>query len=58
MNIKAETFSAQDMIKSRFTHHEALTELEDLMNEIFIRRVEQVPAVPYVSPSYLSVKWI
>lgn len=49
MGVKAETFSAQDMIKSRFTNHEALTELEDLMNEIFIRRAEHVPGIPYVA---------
>jgi hypothetical protein len=37
------------MIKSRFTQHDALTELEDLMNEIFRRRADNVPAVPWVS---------
>lgn len=47
---QAETFSAQDMIKSRFTHHEALTELEDLMNDIFIRRADHAPAIPCVTP--------
>jgi mediator of RNA polymerase II transcription subunit 12 len=46
---KAETFSAQDMIKSRITQHGALAELEDLMNEIFSRRADHVPAMPYVS---------
>lgn len=46
--IKAETFSAHDMIKSRFAHHDALTELEDLMNEIFSRRAEHTPSIPCV----------
>ena len=37
------------MIKSRITQHGALAELEDLMNEIFSRRADHVPAMPYVS---------
>lgn len=39
------------MIKSRFANHDALTELEDLMNEIFARRVEHLPPIPCVNPS-------
>jgi mediator of RNA polymerase II transcription subunit 12 len=37
------------MIKARITQHGALAELEDLMNEIFSRRADHVPAMPYIS---------
>lgn len=46
--LKAETFSAQEAVKTRLSQKNALSELEDLMDEIFVHRAEQVPAIPCV----------
>jgi mediator of RNA polymerase II transcription subunit 12 len=51
---KAETFSAQDTIHNRFIAGDALPELENLMNQVFARRAEQlnpIPCVPYKNHS-------
>lgn len=45
---QAETFSAQEMVQARFSQPDALVDLEELMNEIFTRRADRVPTIPYV----------
>jgi len=47
-NKKADTFSTQDTIRNRFVSGNALSELEDLMNQVFIRRAEQLTPIPCV----------
>ncbi|KAI0068850.1 hypothetical protein BV25DRAFT_1904185 [Artomyces pyxidatus] len=44
--VSAETWGAQDLVKNRFSFENAVSELEDLMNQIFARRAEAVPAIP------------
>ncbi|PCH43895.1 hypothetical protein WOLCODRAFT_138657 [Wolfiporia cocos MD-104 SS10] len=46
LSVPAETYSQQDSIKNSLIYENAVTELEDLMNMIFARRAENVPAVP------------
>lgn len=38
------------MVQARFSQPDALTDLEELMNEIFIRRADRVPTIPYATP--------
>jgi hypothetical protein len=45
-NDQAETFSAQDIIHNRLVNDNALSELEDLMNQVFARRVEHASPIP------------
>jgi len=51
---QAETFSAQETINARLVYDNALTELEDLMNQVFIRRAEHISPIPYVPLHNLS----
>ncbi|CCM03316.1 uncharacterized protein FIBRA_05444 [Fibroporia radiculosa] len=46
LSVPAETYSAQDTIKNSLLHNNAISELEDLMRQIFVRRAESVPAIP------------
>lgn len=46
MFCQAETYSAQDSLRKRLMQENALFELEDLMNQIFIRKAESLPAIP------------
>lgn len=43
---QAETYSASDNIRNRLIHENALSELEELMNQIFVRKAESIPPVP------------
>ena len=45
---QAGTFTAQEVVTKRL-HEDAMSGLEDLMNQIFARRAEAVPAIPSVS---------
>ena len=47
--VQAESYSAQDNVRNRITHENGLSDLEDLMSQIFARRAENVPAIPYVA---------
>ncbi|KAI0045300.1 hypothetical protein FA95DRAFT_1495630 [Auriscalpium vulgare] len=42
----SSTWGAQDLVKNRFNYENAVSELEDFMNQIFARRAELVPAIP------------
>ncbi|THH13392.1 hypothetical protein EW146_g6819 [Bondarzewia mesenterica] len=42
---KAETYTAQEVVNKRF-YENAVSDLEDLMNQIFSRRAEAVPVIP------------
>ncbi|CAL1707851.1 unnamed protein product [Somion occarium] len=44
--VSAETLSARETVQERLTTENALEDLEDLMNQIFARRVETSPPVP------------
>ncbi|KAH9858392.1 hypothetical protein C2E23DRAFT_767676 [Lenzites betulinus] len=44
--IPAEHYSQQHEIRKRLMHDDALSALEDVMNQIFARRAETVPAIP------------
>ncbi|OCH91787.1 hypothetical protein OBBRIDRAFT_752537 [Obba rivulosa] len=44
--VPAETYSAQDNVKSRLMHENALQELEELMDQIFTRRSDSAPPIP------------
>jgi len=46
---KVETFSAQAMINEKLHSAETLSKLEQLMNEVFIRRAERIPPIPFVT---------
>ena len=46
MLAQAETYSAQDSVRKRLMQENALSELEELMNQIFTRKAESVPAIP------------
>jgi hypothetical protein len=46
---KVETFSAQAMINEKLHSTETLLKLEQLMNEVFIRRAERIPLIPSVT---------
>ena len=48
---QAETWSASDNIKSQLLHDNAVSELEDLMNQIFARRTENVAQIPCILSS-------
>ncbi|KAL6308224.1 hypothetical protein BKA93DRAFT_726196 [Sparassis latifolia] len=48
--VLAETLSLQDNVRHCLVHENAISELEDLMNQIFARRAENVPPVP--APSF------
>jgi len=41
-----ETFSAQTMINEKLNSPDTLSKLEQLMNEVFIRRADRIPAIP------------
>ncbi|KAI0093156.1 hypothetical protein BDY19DRAFT_989824 [Irpex rosettiformis] len=43
--VPLETYSAQDSFHTRLVSENALVELQDLMNQIFVRKVEDLPAV-------------
>lgn len=43
---QAETYSAQDSVRKRLMQEDALSELEDLMNQIFVRKAETLPPIP------------
>ncbi|PIL34102.1 hypothetical protein GSI_03813 [Ganoderma sinense ZZ0214-1] len=45
-SVPAETYSAQDSIRKRLMQENALSELEDLMNQVFARKAESVPGIP------------
>lgn len=49
---KVETFSAQAMINEKLHSAETLPKLEQLMNEVFIRRAERIPLIPFVISGY------
>ncbi|RDX50110.1 hypothetical protein OH76DRAFT_1402976 [Lentinus brumalis] len=44
--VPAETYSAQDSVRKRLMQEDALGELEDLMNQIFARKVDTIPPIP------------
>ncbi|KAF8972899.1 hypothetical protein BDZ97DRAFT_2053658 [Flammula alnicola] len=44
--VSVETFSAQAMINESLNSRETLTKLEQLMNDVFIRRADRIPPVP------------
>ena len=46
---QVETFSAQAMINEKLHSAETLPKLEQLMNEVFIRRAERIPLIPFVT---------
>ncbi|OBZ68162.1 Mediator of RNA polymerase II transcription subunit 12 [Grifola frondosa] len=46
LSVPAETYSAQDAVRNRLVQENALGELEDLMNQIFARRIENLPSIP------------
>jgi mediator of RNA polymerase II transcription subunit 12 len=43
---QVESFSLHGMINGSLNLPEALTKLEQLMNEVFIHRADRMPAVP------------
>jgi hypothetical protein len=45
---QAETFSAQAIINENLNAGDTLNKLEDLINEVFKRRADRVPSIPYV----------
>ncbi|PPQ98440.1 hypothetical protein CVT24_004119 [Panaeolus cyanescens] len=51
-SVSVETFSAQAMINEKLHSNETLSKLEELMNEVFIRRVD---AIPTISPSTFRI---
>ncbi|KAF9484513.1 hypothetical protein BDN70DRAFT_872547 [Pholiota conissans] len=44
--VSVETFSAQTMINESLNSPDALTKLEQLMNEVFVHRADRMPALP------------
>ncbi|TFK25548.1 hypothetical protein FA15DRAFT_693754 [Coprinopsis marcescibilis] len=44
--VSVETFSAQSMINEKLRGGDTLFKLEDLMNEVFIRRADHTPHIP------------
>ncbi|KAF8887702.1 hypothetical protein BD779DRAFT_1672530 [Infundibulicybe gibba] len=44
--VSAENFSAQAMINENLHSSDTLSKLEELMNEVFSRRAERIPAIP------------
>ncbi|KAH9945672.1 hypothetical protein B0H21DRAFT_744154 [Amylocystis lapponica] len=44
--VLAESYSAQDNVRNRLAHENGLSELEELMSQIFARRAENVPPIP------------
>ncbi|KAI8993842.1 hypothetical protein BD414DRAFT_480612 [Trametes punicea] len=44
--VQAEHFSQQHDIRKRLMHEDALSALEDVMNQIFARKAENVPSIP------------
>ncbi|KAF5322492.1 hypothetical protein D9619_001365 [Psilocybe cf. subviscida] len=44
--VSVETFSAQSMINESLGDPQNLTRLEQLMNEVFIRRADRIPPIP------------
>ncbi|KAF8160920.1 hypothetical protein B0H34DRAFT_795767 [Crassisporium funariophilum] len=44
--VSVETFSAQAMINEKLHSAETLAKLEQLMNEVFIRRADRIPVIP------------
>ncbi|EKM53974.1 uncharacterized protein PHACADRAFT_196411 [Phanerochaete carnosa HHB-10118-sp] len=44
--VPAETYTARDTVKPRLSTENALSELEDLMAQIFARKAENVPPIP------------
>lgn len=48
-HVQAETYSAQEGARKLLMQENALDELEELMNQIFARKAENVPAIPYAS---------
>ncbi|KAF9819188.1 hypothetical protein IEO21_02359 [Rhodonia placenta] len=48
--VPAESYSAQDTIKGNLLDKEnALSELEDLLNQVFVRKAESIPQIPSTS---------
>ena len=47
--LQVETFSVNAIINEKLQAPEALTKLEQLMNEVFIRRADDIPSIPYVA---------
>ena len=48
LNLQAETLSAHGTVLDRLSSEDVLDDLNDLMNQIFTRRAESTPAIPYV----------
>ncbi|KAF6760086.1 hypothetical protein DFP72DRAFT_1031563 [Ephemerocybe angulata] len=44
--VAVDTFSAQSMIKEKLKLGDTLSKLEELMNQVFVQRTEQLPSVP------------
>ncbi|CAA7259196.1 unnamed protein product [Cyclocybe aegerita] len=44
--VSVETFSAQTMINEKLHSYETLSKLEELMNEVFIRRADRILPIP------------
>ncbi|KAJ2931312.1 hypothetical protein H1R20_g5848, partial [Candolleomyces eurysporus] len=44
--VAVETFSAQAMINGKLKLGDTLSQLEELMNEVFTRKTEQLPSIP------------
>ncbi|KZT00461.1 uncharacterized protein LAESUDRAFT_666096 [Laetiporus sulphureus 93-53] len=59
LSVPAETYSTQDTIRNSLIHENALGELENLMEQIFIRRAENfaspVPASTFRLPSRVTL---
>ena len=45
---QAETFSGQAMINEELQSTDTLSKLEELMNEIFVRRADHIPSIALV----------
>ncbi|KAJ3559369.1 hypothetical protein NM688_g388 [Phlebia brevispora] len=48
-SVPIETYSAQDSVHNQLGLDETLSELEELMNQVFSRRASNIPAVPVSS---------
>ncbi|EFI28177.1 hypothetical protein CC1G_14204 [Coprinopsis cinerea okayama7 len=44
--VSVETFSAQSMINEKLRNNDTLSKLEELMNEVFVRRAERTSPIP------------
>ena len=48
MYLQAETYTTKTLLIKELKEHDFLPELEDFMNQIFKRRAENLPQIPFV----------